>query len=268
MHPIERLRFVARASGAPADLLVRETAAALASFRDDPQALVTACRRIVSRQPSSGVLVWLAARVLTAPDALAELRAASDEVQDDPTPRELAHVLPDDATVCVVGWPDVVGAALPRRGDLEVLVVDIGCEGTGLVGHLLRADVEAVDVRERGLAAAVAAADLVLVEAAAVGPTEALVPVGSRAAAAVAATVDVPVWLVAGVGRLLPARMWDGFAARAVPAALAPWEADDERLPLALVDRGVGPWGLLEVDEALRRVDCPVAPELFRGDVF
>ena len=36
MHPIERLRYVARASGADQAVLVRETAQALAAFRDDP----------------------------------------------------------------------------------------------------------------------------------------------------------------------------------------------------------------------------------------
>ncbi|MEJ7583727.1 MAG: hypothetical protein WKF43_06455 [Acidimicrobiales bacterium] len=67
MHPIERLRFVARASGGDQALLVRETAGALAAFRHDPAGLVTACRRIVSRHPASAPLWWLCARVLTAP---------------------------------------------------------------------------------------------------------------------------------------------------------------------------------------------------------
>lgn len=268
MHPIERLRFVARASGAPPGLLVSETAAALASFRHDPQGLVTACRRIVSRQPTSGVLAWLAARVLTGPDPLEELRAATAEVDGDPTGRELAHAIPQDATVCVPGWPDVAEEALARRGDLQVLVVDLGGEGSGLVMGLHRSGVEAEDVRERGLASAVTAADLVLLEASAIGPDEALVPAGARAAAAVAHTADVPVWLVGGVGRLLPARMWDPFVARAIPATLDTWEADDEVLPLSLVDRIAGPWGVLEPDDALRRCDCPVTPELFRGAVF
>ena len=48
MHPIERLRYVARASGASQRAIVQETASALASFGSDPQGLVTACRRIVS----------------------------------------------------------------------------------------------------------------------------------------------------------------------------------------------------------------------------
>ena len=68
MHPIERLRYVARASGADQAVLVEETAHALRAFLDDPNGLVTACRRIVDRHPTSAPLWWLCARVLTAPD--------------------------------------------------------------------------------------------------------------------------------------------------------------------------------------------------------
>ena len=72
MHPIERLRYVARASGADQAVLVRETAGALAAFADDPAGLVTACRRIVSRHPGSGPLWWLCSRVLTATEPMRE----------------------------------------------------------------------------------------------------------------------------------------------------------------------------------------------------
>ena len=54
MHPIERLRYVARAHGVSHTVMVEETAAALCSFGRDPQGLVTACRRIVDRQPFPG----------------------------------------------------------------------------------------------------------------------------------------------------------------------------------------------------------------------
>jgi len=50
VHPIERLRFVARSRGAPAEVLVAESAAALVAFRGDPAGMVAACRRIVDRQ--------------------------------------------------------------------------------------------------------------------------------------------------------------------------------------------------------------------------
>jgi hypothetical protein len=266
VHPIERLRYVARASGASQDALVQETARALVSFDDDPQGLVTACRRIVSRQPTSGALVWFTARVLAAGDPRAEIWAAAGEVAADTTARELAHALPDDATVVVLGWPDVISAALPRRGDLDLLVVDALGEGSGLVQTLLRQDCEALDVPQAGLGAAVAEADLLLLESPAVGPDAFLAVSGSRAAASVARHVGVPVWLVAGVGRLLPARMWEGLRRRLDPRD--PWDADDEVVPLDLVDCVVGPSGPRPTADAMRRTDCPIIPELFKGDVF
>ena len=45
VHPIERLRYVARTTGVDQRLAVQETAAGLSSFAADPHALVTACRR-------------------------------------------------------------------------------------------------------------------------------------------------------------------------------------------------------------------------------
>jgi hypothetical protein len=266
VHPIERLRYVARASGAPQSAIVQETATALSSFGSDPQALVTACRRIVWRQPTSGPLVWFCARVLTAGDASAEIWEAAGEMAADATAAELAHAIPDSATVTVLGWPDEIGEALPRRGDVEVLAVDTAGEASGFVGRLWRCDVEATDVPQSGLGAAVTSSVVLLLESTAIGPDEFLAVSGSHAAAAVAHHAGVPVWLVAGVGRLLPGRMWEGLRGRVEHDE--PWDADDEFVPLDLVDLIVGARGPEPVDEALRRTDCPVAPELFKGDVF
>jgi hypothetical protein len=266
MHPIERLRYVARASGAPQRVLVQETATALASFGSDPQALVTACRRIVWRQATSGPLVWFCARVLTAGDPSAEIWEASGLIQADPTADELAHALPESALITVLGWPDEIGEALPRRGDVEVLAIDTAGEASGFVSRLWRCDVEATDVAQAGLGAAVASSSLLLLESTAIGPEEFLAVSGSHAAAAVARHAGIPVWLVAGIGRLLPTRMWDGLRARV--EVDEPWDADDELVPLDLVDQLVGPRGPEPVAEALARIDCPIAPELFKGDVF
>ncbi len=263
MHPIERLRFVARASGADQGLLVRETAHALAAFRDDPTGLVAACRRIVDRHPTSGPLWWLCARVLTSPDGQQEAWQAVEEIDRDRTAAELAFALPDEATVCVVGWPEVVGDALPRRGDVEVLAVDALGEGSGLVRRLVQAGSVAVDVPTSGLGAAVASSDVLLLEAVALGPSGFVAVSGSLAAAAVARHAEVPVWVVAGVGRLLPARMWDALADRQATRAADPWDLDEEVVPLDLADRVCGPSGLVPAEVALRRTDCPVAPELF-----
>ena len=243
---------------------MRETAGALASLGFDPPGLVTACRRILDRHPVSGPLWWLSARVLTANEPMQEAWIAADEITADPTGARLADALGDDSTVCVLGWPDIVGEALVRRGDVEVLVVDALGEGSGLVRRLARADVDAYDVPMAGLGAAAADVDLVLIEASAIGPTGLVAVAGSRAAAAVAADAGVPVWAVGGVGRLLPQRMWDALCGR-LEATGDPWDLEDEIVPLSLIDRIAGPTGVDDVNDALKRIDCPIAAELFKS---
>jgi hypothetical protein len=265
VHPIERLRYVARSSGAGQEMLVRETASALGSFADDPQGLVTACRRIVSRQPAVGALWWLCARVLTAGDPIREAWAVVDELEADGTSGELAHALPDGGTVCVLGWPDLAAEALARRGDLEVLVVDALREGSGLVRRLVAHDPEldVVDVPVGGLGPAVAAADVLVLEASALGPSGFCSVAGSRAAAATATHADVPVWVVAGLGRLLPGRLWDEVARRVEPLD-DPWDVDDEIVPIDLASHLAGAHGPEATADGLRRIACPIAPELLK----
>ena len=264
MHPIERLRYVARADGAGPTLLVREAAGALAGFADDPAGLVTACRRLVDRHPSAGPMWWLAARVLGAADPRREAWAAADDLESDPTASVLAAHLPGDLTVLVLGWPEQVGEALRHRGDLEALVVDACGDGTSLVRRLEAAGGDAVDVAESGLGAAVVTAGLVLLEATAVGPGDFIGLAGSRAAAAVARTAGIPVWLTAGAGRVLPARLWDALVRRVEDDGDEPWDRTEEIVPLDLVDQVMGPTGPQVPADAVRRADCPVAPELLK----
>src|SRR3954464_1921386 len=106
MHPIERLRYVARSSGGDQRMLVRETAGALRGLGLDPSGLVVACRRIVERHPTSGPLWWLSARMLTRAEPMAAARAAVAEMELDDTVDELTAAIPDGATVVTIGWPD------------------------------------------------------------------------------------------------------------------------------------------------------------------
>ena len=264
MHPMERLRMVARASGEDPGLLAREAAAALAGCADDPRALVMACRRLVDRQATSGPLWWLAARVVASPDPHTEAWRSAEELRTDPTPAVVAASLPDDAVLTVLGWPEQVAETLRRRGDAQVLVVDSLGDGSPLVAALDRAGSVAALVPESGIAAAVAASTLVLLDASAVGPGGFLAVTGSRAAAAVAYTEQIPVWVVAGAGRVLPAGLWAAMVDK-VTAFGDPWDADWEVVPLELATAVVGPDGPQPPAEALDRVDCPDAPELTGG---
>ncbi|MGH9128001.1 MAG: hypothetical protein ACRDY2_03310 [Acidimicrobiales bacterium] len=299
MHPIERLRYVARAGGAPPSSLVSEAASALAGLAEDPAALVTACRRLVERHPGVGPMWWLASRVLTAPEPVAEAWAVVGELDRDPTAKLLAAELGESAAVVVLGWPELVGSALMRRGDLVVMLVDEFGEADGLIRRLRGAGGDVVEVGGPGLAQAVAAADVVLVEAMAMGagpaswgvdsgatmgvraagapdagahdagsPADwsvesgAVVASGSWAAAAVARSAGVPVWLVAGAGRVLPARIWEAVVRRLDDDPAEPWDRAWEVLPADLVSSVLGPEGPVPWADALLRADCPIAAEL------
>lgn len=264
MHPIERLRFVARATGAPPDDVVQEAAASLAGFAEDPVSLVTACRRLIDRHPANGAIWWLCARTLVAADPGDEAWRCHSDFHADATIDELTHALPADASVGVVGWPDRLGTVLARRGDIQVRVIDIDGDGPGFTRALERLDVEVVDVPVGGLASAVADADLVVLEASAIGPGAALVEPGGWAAASVARTSEVPVWLVGGRGRVVPAGLWPALQARLGGAARPPWERGIDLLPLGLIDQVAGPTGLQTVADALATVDTPDAAELRR----
>lgn len=263
MHPIEHLRLVARAGREDPTLLAREAASALGAFAGEPAALVTACRRLVDRQSTCGPVWWVASRVLNSADPATEAWRAGNDLGRDRTASMLAAALPDDATVVVLGWPGQVGEALARRGDVKALIVDACDEGTAFAGWLRRADSDAEVVRESGVGGAVAEASLVLVEASAMGPTGALAASGSAAAAAVGKGLGVPVWVVAGEGRMLPSDLWDGIVERLAGRGPA-WDQDEEIVPVEWIDTVIGPTGSLPVTEALARPTCPSAPELVR----
>jgi len=253
--------MVARASGEEPGLLAREAAAALAGCADDPRALVLACRRLVERQPASGPMWWLAARVVAAADPETEAWLSAELLREDPTPAVVAASLPDDAVVTVLGWPEQVTEALRRRGDARVLVVDSLGDGSPLVVALDRAGSDASLVPEVGIGAAVANSTLVLLDASAVGPGGFLAVTGSHAAAAVAYTEQIPVWVVAGAGRVLPPRLWGALVDK-VTALGDPWDGDWEVVPIELATAVVGPEGPLSPADARESVDCPDAPEL------
>ncbi|GAC1518224.1 MAG: hypothetical protein NVS1B12_10470 [Acidimicrobiales bacterium] len=263
-HPIERLRYVARVDGAGVTQLVDAAARALSGLGDDHAGLVTGCRQMVDRHPAVGPMWWLTSRMLCSSTPESEAWEVRDALDADPTPQQLARALPEDAVTIVLGWPEVCAGALYRRGDVRVRVIDSMGEGAQLAHALGDAGVDAVDVPEGGLGAAVADADLVLLEALAMGPSGAIAVAGSHAAAAVARHAGLPVWVVAGAGRMLPAPLWDALLGR-LDLRGDPWDCDEELVPLDLLDAVVTPDGLVPPADALGQTDCPVAAELFKG---
>jgi hypothetical protein len=261
VHPIERLRWVARAPEADVGLAAVEAAEALAAFADDPPGLVIACRRLIERRPSAGPLWWLASRVLCALDPVAEAYAAMADLERDPTDALLAVELPG-GTIAVVGWPELASRAL--RAAERVAVVDSGpgsgVSPTGRDGRRLlrRLDDLGVNARLLGVEAAARRAALVVLEAHAAGPSGFVAAAGSGALARAAREAAVPVWLVVGVGRRLPAALFNALTDH-VP--LDP--GDPEVLAYELVEEVVGPFGRSAPGAtAAGPADCPVASEL------
>jgi hypothetical protein len=254
MHPIEHLRYIARADGADPRVLVAETASALRSLRADSAGLVVACQRIVQRHPLCGPLWWLCSRVVTAGDSMDEARRAAAEIDADPTASHLAAALADESTVCVIGWPDVVGEAADRRGDVRVLAIDIDGAGGSFVRRLQHAGVDAELFEPSDLSLAVRSCDVVIVEARLAGGEVVVADRLSYAAAAAAYCAEVPVWGVIGEGRAVPDQVVD-FVVEQCEGA--------EVVPLGVLTRLIGPAGVTEPPSTVPAA-CPFAPELMR----
>jgi hypothetical protein len=255
--PFERLRALARYSCDDTELVL-EAADCLADFGPDPTQLLTVCRRLLAHHPACGPLWWLCARVVAAPDPAAAARDAGDRLARDRTSARLASVLPfpHDEPIAVLGWPELAGRALAERPDLDIVVVR---DDRASVRLRTRVFDDELRVRMVDLTEAIAASPShLLVEAAALSPTTALVPEGAGDLLWSLGTTRL--WVVAGVGRLLPQRLFDVAQAEVE-------RADDpsvEAVELTRADRIAGPAGLDPVDRFVARIDCPAAPELLR----
>jgi hypothetical protein len=263
--PSERLRSIARRALEDHALAV-EAAEALGGFASEPASLVVACRRVLAHHRSHGALWWVCARVLAAADPAATSREAVRLLDGDRTADRLAASIPlldDDAVVAVVGWPHAVDHALAER--LDVAAVSVRVEGVDAAGALRRRQregaVRTVDVWD------LATLDVarLLVPAAAIGTGRAVVPAGTAEVLDLAGT-RTEAWLVGGVGRVLPRRLFEALeaAASAASADLDAEELPTQVLALERFDRVAGPRGLESVVDADARPDCPVVPELLR----
>ena len=275
VHPIEHLRYVARAQGADAASLVEETAHALGSLRFDPSGIVVACRRIVQRHPFTGALWWLCATVTTSTEPFEAVWELAEEIRSDRTGAELGAELPDDATVVTIGAPSSIGDGLIRRGDVRVLVHDVDHAATQFLRRLERHDVDCDPLEAGAAGPATRVADVVLIEALALDTERVVVPMGSSTIAAAARTWNTPVWLVAGVGRRLPTPMLDDMVAAydkltdaegsGEPGdAYDPWDLDIEILPTSLITDVVGPNGRMPMGPHATAAECPMAYELLK----
>jgi hypothetical protein len=258
VQPFERLRYLARWSEDDGPELLSEAADCLAAFGGDPAGLVVACRRLLAHHPGAATLWWLCAQVLAAPDAVDASWSAWQAFTDDHTPARLVSALPfpQDDPVAVLGWPDVAAAGFAERPDLDAVAVRIRGQGDLLSRRLRQLDQPVRVVVESELLTL--GPSHLVIETGAAGGGSALVPGGAVDLAAAARSHGTKVWLVAGIGRVLPERLFQSLI-RAVGD-----RSDTELLEAGLVDQVVGPTGLEPPATFARRMDCAVAPELLR----
>jgi hypothetical protein len=254
--PAERLRAVTRRN-VDDDRLAAEAAGALAGFASEPASLVVACRRVLAHHRTHAPLWWVCSRILAAAEPAAAAHNAEAELERDRTADRLGAALPlldEGEVIAAIGWPGAFDDALIERFDIDAVAVRVdGADPTPVLRHR-RSDhaVRVVDAWD----ATLDRVPRLLVPAAAIGPDRALVPLGTVDALA---TINAgEVWLVGGVGRVLPGRLYE--------VMLRSRETDDdlEEISLERFDRIAGPHGIERPIDAAARVDCPVVPELLR----
>ncbi len=245
---------MARSGGVDPTMIVAETVEALTRLRPAPSELVPLCRNLVERNPTCGPLWWLCAHLLGDADSLGSAWQLAEEVERDATPARLAERLPDGATVMTVGSPPISASAVRRCGNVSVLAVVAGDEGVRLVRAMDRAGVDVEPVAPEAMLAACGRADLVLVEADACSTDDVVASMGSGLAAVAASAVDVPVWLVAGRGRRLPAAYVDAIGCG--------MDSQFERFATTYVSTVAGPEGVVAMSPDALAPECPAVPEL------
>ncbi len=220
---MERLRYLARSSHVPQQLLVEEAAGSLASFADEHHSLVMACRQMLAHHPSSGPLTSLACRLLTSPDPRQEAWEVVDEVRSDCTTEHLVNSLPSPTNVFIDGWSEHIETAAYERPDLALV-------------H---------EVEE---------ADIMLVDTCAGGPHWFLAERGIGEQVHQARDAGVQRWAIAAFGSILPKPLFDAAASRSA--------STHEVLELSDFDRVICPDGMLKVTPRPLPSECPLAAEL------
>jgi hypothetical protein len=256
--PAERLRSVTRRN-VDDDRLAAAAADALAGFSDEPASLVVACRQVLAHHRAHGALWWVCSRILAAADPAVAAHTAVHELEADRTGDRLGATLPlldEGEVVTIVGYTSTIDDALLERFDLDAVAVRVEGDDPFASLRRRRSDhaVRVVDSWDPVLEHT----SRLLVSATAIGPERALVPAGTAEVLDLIGLGAREVWLVGGVGRVLPARLYD-MVVSSLPA-----DSGFEEMSMQRFDRVAGPRGLERPADATARIDSPVVPELLR----
>ncbi len=259
MHPIERLRWIARADGEPAATVASEAAWTLGELgSSEPAAVLTASRRLVQRHPACGPLWWVCAHLVGSDDPLETAHRISGELYSDTVPDRVADALRVDFTssdvLCATSPTDVFREALSRRGTYVVRL--IGTYRT--LRHELRGlgvaveDATGFEVEEAH--EALDRASALLVEPCFAGGPGLYVEPGVASVVEQAVRSKVPVWALLGTGRVLTSQLAE---------AAAHLCADDlELVSPEMIRQAVDATGTTDLRTALARSTCPPGADL------
>jgi hypothetical protein len=259
VHPIERLRWIARAEGESATTIAAEAAWTLGELgAEDPVAVLTASRRLVERHPGCGPLWWVCAHLLAADDPYETARRISGELLSGTAPDRVSDALRSSFTssdVLAATTPvELLRQALARRGTYRVRLLadyawlrravrELGAVADDVSGF-------EIDDSERALSGAA----VLLVEPCLASVSGLLVEPDAGAAIESAVQMGVPAWALLGTGLVLPQVLAD------VAAELS--GEDLELLEPDLFARAVDETGEGQIEQALVRGTCPPAAEL------
>ncbi|MGH9304415.1 MAG: hypothetical protein ACRDZ5_08390 [Acidimicrobiales bacterium] len=261
MHPIERLRYIARSEGDAGKMLAIEAAWTLSELASiEPSALLTACRRLLDRRPECGQLWWIGAHLLLAADPFAASRRLVAELCSDPAPSVLAASLRRRLRpgVSLASAPplELLRDALELRRGASVRVVAEQRELRPAIGLLSQGADEVAGFGPGAADDALRGAGVVVVEALAAGPFLVLVSPAAAALAHEAFQKDIACWLVLGAGAVIAEPLIAAAAAAATRAGTAEVLSPDEfRLGIDCVGEG-------DPGEVLARASCPAGLEL------
>lgn len=260
MHPIERLRWIARLEGESDSTVAGEAAWLLGELSTtEPPAVLTASRRLVLRRPACGPLWWACARILESAgsdDVLDIAQQIALELAADTVPAKLALSLkkeiPSGEALLVTSPSDTISRGLgpPGRYSIRLLASyrDLRYEMSQFRG----ADVTGYELDEAEEAAE--GCSVVLVEPGFTGPDRLYLGVGAAMAVRSARQRGIPCWAVLAAGRSLSEPLAK-VASQLARDEVAPFEPD-------LFARAVDQTGLTSLSEALGQVSCPPALEL------
>lgn len=209
MHPIERLRSLARADWLDPQTIAMEAADAMgdaARWLGDATA-VSIARRLLAWHSFCGPLWYAATRILQAVDPADEASVVVEELLADPTALMLDAALPDGARPFVVGdGPGLADIARSTRfasADPDLFEVPFGDRGGRFAAFGSHLPMSRHQTR-----AFVEGASHVLVGALVLGPDGVFSRSPATDAVEAARAAGKPVWGIAGLGTAIDAGLW------------------------------------------------------------